>query len=91
MWIKKCNAIIILVDFSKAFDSFDHNFIQSVLKMYGFGTIILNWITTFFTNRNASVPMRGDFMEKNLSGPGCTSRGYNQSICFYTSNRGITD
>ena len=48
---KKLNAIILLIDFSKAFDSIDHNFIQSVLKLYGFGPVILNWIKTFFSNR----------------------------------------
>ena len=67
---KKFNAIIFLIDFSKAFDSINHNFIQSVLKMYGFGPIILNWIRTFFTNRDAQVLMRGEFTGKISLGQG---------------------
>ena len=39
---KRIPAIILLIDFKKAFDSINHRYIQSVLTMYGFGPSILN-------------------------------------------------
>ena len=38
--------------------------------MYGFGPSILNWITTFFTNNDARVLMRGEFTMKISLGQG---------------------
>ena len=35
----KIPAIILLIDFSKAFDSINHKYIQNVLSMYGFGQV----------------------------------------------------
>ena len=64
------NAIILLIYFSKAFDSINHKFIQSILRMYGFGPTILNWIKTLFSNRDARVLMRGEFTGKILLGQG---------------------
>ena len=56
-------AIILLIDFSKAFDSIDHNYIQNVLALYGFGDNILLWIHTFFSDRSACVLMKGNFTD----------------------------
>ena len=33
---EKLNALILLIDFKKAFDSIDHNFITTALKAYNF-------------------------------------------------------
>ena len=57
-------AIILLIDFSKAFDSINHRYIQSVQYMYGFGQNILKWIHCFFSNRDACVLMKGTFTER---------------------------
>ena len=61
---KRIPAIILLIDFSKAFDSINHEYIQSVLNLYGFGPSILNWIHTFFSDREATVLMKGTFTER---------------------------
>ena len=63
---KKIPAIILLIDFSKAFYSINHRYIQNVLKLYGFGPNILNWVNTFFSNRDVRVLMRGNFSERIL-------------------------
>ena len=64
---KKIPAIILLIDFKKAFDSINHRNIQSVLTMYGFGPCILNWINNFFFfNREACILMKGYFSERIL-------------------------
>ena len=34
---RKLNAIILLIDFKKAFDSIDHGFISTALRAYNFG------------------------------------------------------
>ena len=62
----KIPAIILLIDFSKAFDSIDHEYIQNTLSLYGFGPIILNWTKSFFYNREACVLMKGFFTERIL-------------------------
>ena len=61
---KRIPALILLIDFSKAFDSIDHEYIRNVLSLYGFGPNILNWINQFFTGREATVLMKGTFTER---------------------------
>ena len=61
---KRIPAIILLIDFKKAFDSINHRYIQSVLAMYGCGPCILNWINKFFSDREACILMKGYFSER---------------------------
>ena len=61
---RRIPAIILLIDFSKAFDSLNHKYIQSVLAMYGFGQNILKWIQCFFSDRDACVLMKSTFTER---------------------------
>ena len=41
------NALILLINFKKAFDSLNHGFIKNTLTMYGFGKDIIGWIDLF--------------------------------------------
>ena len=68
--LKQNPLIILLIDFSKAFDTISHRFIQNVLSMYGFGESICNWIDKFFSNRDAAVLMKGNFSDRILLGQG---------------------
>ena len=52
---KKKEALILLVDFQKAFDSIDHVFIDNALKLYGFGESIQKWVRIFFDKREALI------------------------------------
>ena len=61
---KRIHALILLIDFKKAFDSINHRFIQSVLAMYGFGPCIINWINKLFSNREAYILMKGYFSDR---------------------------
>merc|ERR1712002_59874 len=61
---KKKEALILLVDFQKAFDSINHQYINSVLKMYGFGESIRKWIRIFFNKREAVILLGGHLSEK---------------------------
>ena len=52
---KKKEAFILLVDFQKAFDSINHEYIDNVLKIYGFGESICRWVRLFFDKREAVI------------------------------------
>ena len=52
-------GLLLNVDFEKAFDSLDWNFMQKVFKAFGFGKDICKWITTFYNNIKSSVIVNG--------------------------------
>ena len=56
---KKDPSLLLLIDFKKAFDSIDHHYINSVLEVFGFGPEFRQWISLFFSAREASVLMGG--------------------------------
>ena len=60
----KTKALILLIDFKKAFDSLDQTFMQSCLKMLGFGADIREWIRLFFTGREAHILLGGHLTNK---------------------------
>ena len=61
---KKLNALILLIDFKKAFDSIDLSFIKTALKAYNFGESIIRWITLFFNQREAFILLGGHLTSK---------------------------
>ena len=63
---KKKASLILLIDFRKAFDSIDHNFITTVLKELGFGNDIIKWISLFFDSREAYILLGGNLSKKIL-------------------------
>ena len=56
---KKKAALLLLVDFQKAFDSLNHTRIDNALKMYGFGDSIRQWIRLFFDKSKAMILLGG--------------------------------
>ena len=63
---KQKEALILLVDFQKAFDSVSHKFIDSTLKLYGFGDSIRKWVRLFFNKREATILLGGHLSKKIL-------------------------
>ena len=53
------NVDVVYLDFSKAFDKLDFNITIQKLYDMGISGKILNWITTFLTNRNQTVVVDG--------------------------------
>ena len=51
--------MIILVDFSKAFDSIEHSYIESALESFGFGPVFRSWIALLLKDRFSQVVMAG--------------------------------
>ena len=62
--VRKKTALILLIDFRKAYDSLDHTFMHNTLALFGFGPDIITWIKLFFTNRDAQILMGGHLSEK---------------------------
>ena len=58
--------LILCIDFKKAFDSIDHCFIDSTLKLLNFGPSFRKWVSLFFRERETSLSM-DTWMKKSLS------------------------
>ena len=56
---KQLTALVLLIDFRKAFDSIDHRFIRTALTAYGFGERLIKWIELFFDKREAFILLGG--------------------------------
>jgi len=52
-------GILIQLDFKKAFDTIEWEFIQKTLAFYNFGDSIQQWISTLYTNPESSVMSNG--------------------------------
>ena len=52
-------GLLVLIDFEKAFDSISWSFIYKVLKYFGFGEYIVDWVKILNTNFKATVLQSG--------------------------------
>ena len=53
------SGILIAIDFEKAFDSLDHNYLLKVLQAFNFGPSFIQWIRTFYSNISSCVINNG--------------------------------
>ena len=58
--------LILCIDFKKAFDSIDHTFINSTLKILNFGETFRKWVLLFFQKRETYLLLQGHMEEKIL-------------------------
>ena len=60
-YTKKQNipGILLFIDFEKAFDSHDWNFMLRSLNVFGFGPSVIRWIETLYTNISSCVLNNG--------------------------------
>ena len=56
-------SCLVLLDYSKAFDTIDHRVLTIKLKYYGFGENALNLIKNYFINRKQRVVLSGNFSD----------------------------
>jgi hypothetical protein len=68
--IYKIEGAIIFVDFTKAFDSLEWNFMLNTLKHFGFNESFINWVKTLYTDIQTCVMNNGWVSEmfKNTRG-----------------------
>ena len=66
-------GMAIFIDFKKAFDSVDWNFLAKVLEAFNFGPQIRKWIKTFYTDISSCV--RGQTRLPSIRYPLCSLRG----------------
>ena len=66
-------GMILLIDFEKAFDSIDFNFILETLDFFGFGPDMCHWVKTFYKDITSSVVNNG-----HISQPFSINRGVRQ-------------
>ena len=52
-------GLLVSIDFSKAFDSINWNYMHKVMKEFGFGEDICQWIEAFYCNLKSSVIVNG--------------------------------
>ena len=53
--MQKLSGYLLTVDFEKAFDSLNHNFLIAVLKKYGFGDEFFDWMLILFSSQESCV------------------------------------
>ena len=51
--------LLVSLDFEKAFDSLEWNFIESTLIYFGFGESIINWSKTFYCDISSYIIYNG--------------------------------
>ena len=57
--VKNRPGIILLIDFEKAFDSLNWNFMKKALEKFNFGSTFIKWISTLYTNIQSTVINNG--------------------------------
>jgi exonuclease III len=56
---KQMPGLLVSLDFEKAFDSINWKYMHQVLKVFGFGEDICQWILAFYSNIKSSVIVNG--------------------------------
>ena len=52
-------GLFVFVDFEKAFDSIEWNFMSEALKAFNFGPGIIDWFETFYMNISSCMVNNG--------------------------------
>ena len=64
-------GLLVTIDFEKAFDSVDWDFMHKVLKRFGFGRDICRWVSAFYSNITSNVLVNGKPSNKIKIERGC--------------------
>ena len=51
----KSKALVVFLDFYKAFDTVEHNFLNKALQLFGFGPNFVSTVEMFYKNTDSSV------------------------------------
>jgi exonuclease III len=64
-------GLLVALDFEKAFDSVNWNYMHKTLEAFGFGEDIRQWIAAFYSNIKSSVIVNGKASQSFSIGRGC--------------------
>jgi len=70
---KKIQVDTIYTDFTKAFDTVNHSILKNKLSSYGVGGSLLNWLSSFVTDRYQIVRFNNSFSRYIKASSGVTS------------------
>ena len=56
---EKIPGILLYIDFKKAFDSLEWNYLTKCLEVFNFGNDLINWVQTFYCNISSCVMNNG--------------------------------
>ena len=60
---KKLISVLVLLDFSKAFDTINHHLLISKLKFYGFSNDALHFIESYLSNRKIKIKSNNSYSD----------------------------
>ena len=63
---RKQISLLLLIDFSKAFDMVDHGILLNKLEHYGIRGVALKWLTSYLNNRKQYVHINGTSSDVKL-------------------------
>ena len=68
---RKLMGMLLFIDFAKAFDSLEWDFLLMVLKAYNFGSDFISWFSVLYANSNSCVINNGFFSKFFKIGRSC--------------------
>ena len=64
-------GLLVSIDFEKAFDSISWSYMQNVLKIFGFGDSLCQWVKAFYVDIKSYVIVNGKVSERFIIERGC--------------------
>ena len=61
IWNEKAYSSCIFIDYSKAFDTIDHNILLRKLEIYGLDTKSIDFMKSYLTNRHQLINIKNEF------------------------------
>ena len=65
------DGLLVVVDYAKAFDTIEWNYVDQCLNLFNFGEGLINWIKSLRTNSVSRVEQNGHFTQNIELSMGC--------------------
>ena len=69
--VEQIPGLLIIVDYAKAFDTIEWNFITECLKLFNFGPILIQWISLLREKSFSRIEQHGNFSDIICLSRGC--------------------
>ena len=81
-WSHDKKGVLLSIDFEKAFDSLSHDFIEKVMEVAGFGSMLRNWVKVLLKDFSSRVNHVGNLLRKINLGRGARQGDPIASLLF---------